>query len=76
LGLTFVTIYLLAFPVLWSFALNGALFTWTLPDMLSVFLGFLSLIQILIVAAAGLALAGLTALMANLVARSAAGRGG
>ena len=64
LALTFVTIYLLALPVLWSFLLNGALVTWTLPDMASMFLGFLSLIQILVVAIAGLLLTGLTALIA------------
>jgi hypothetical protein len=69
LALTLVTIYLLALPVLWSFLLNGALVTWTLPDMLSLFLGFLSLIQILVVAVAGLILAGLTALIAQFASR-------
>lgn len=64
LGLTFVTMYLLSLPVLWSLALNGGLVTWTLPDFLSSFLLFLSLIQILIVAVLGLALTGLTTLIA------------
>jgi hypothetical protein len=68
LALTFVTIYLLSLPVLWSFFLNGVLITWTLPDMASLFLAFLSLIQILVVAVAGLLLTGLTALIARLVA--------
>jgi hypothetical protein len=64
LALTLVTIYLLSLPVLWHFLFNGALVTWTLPDMLSMFLGFLSLIQILVVAVGGLVLTGLTALIA------------
>ncbi len=66
LALTFVTVYLVSLPVLWSFALNGALVTWTLPDVSSMFLAFISLIQILLVAVAGLVLSGLTALIAQL----------
>lgn len=66
LGLTLLTAYLLSLPVLWSFVLNGALVTWTLPDMASMFLGFISLIQILVVTVAGLVLAGLSALIAAL----------
>jgi hypothetical protein len=69
LGLTLVTAYLLSLPVLWSFVLNGALATWTLPDMASMFLGFISVIQILVVAAAGLILTGLSALIAALASR-------
>ncbi len=65
LGLTFVTIYLLSLPVLWGFALNGVLVTWTLPDMGSLFLAFVVLIQILLVAALGLVLAGLAGLIAR-----------
>ena len=67
LGLTLLTAYLLSLPVLWSFVLNGTLVTWTLPDMASMFLGFISLIQILVVAVVGLALTGLSALIAALV---------
>jgi len=69
LGLTFITVYLLSLPVLWSFALNGAAVTWTLPDMGSTFLAFTALIQILLVAALGLVLAGLTALIARFATR-------
>jgi len=69
LGLALVTIYLLALPVLWSFLLNGALVTWTLPDFASTFLAFLSLIQILIVAVLGIVLTGVGALVGRLVAR-------
>jgi len=66
LGLTLLTAYLVSLPVLWSFALNGVLVTWTLPDMASMFLGFISLIQILVITVAGLALTGLSALIAAL----------
>ncbi len=69
LGLTLVTIYLLSFPVLWSFVLNGALIAWTLPDMGSMFLAFIALIQVLLVAALGVLLTGLTALIARFAAR-------
>jgi hypothetical protein len=69
LGLTLITVYLLSLPVLWSFAINGATITWTLPDMGSSFLAFIALIQILLVAALGLVLTGLTALIARFVAR-------
>jgi hypothetical protein len=69
LGLTFITVYLLSLPVLWSFALNGAVVTWTLPAMGSTFLAFIALIQILLVAALGLVLAGLTALIARFATR-------
>jgi hypothetical protein len=66
LGLTLTVAYLLLLPVLWSFVLNGTLVTWTLPEMASMFLGFIALIQILVVAVVGLALAGVGALIAAL----------
>ena len=56
LDMSLAAIYLLALPVLWSFALNGVVVTWTLPDFASMYLGFLSLLQILVVAAVGLLL--------------------
>jgi len=61
-----VTIALLALPVLWSYTVNGLFVTWRLPDFASMFLGFLSLLQILLVGAFGLLLAGITALVARL----------
>ncbi len=70
LGLTLVTVYVLALPVGWSFVLNGASVTWTLPDFTSSFMGFISLVQILMVALAGWLLTGLSALIAALVGRS------
>ena len=64
LAFTFITIYLLSLPILLSFAINGALVTWTTPGMASMFLGFLSLLQALIVAVIGLILTGITSLIA------------
>jgi hypothetical protein len=58
-------IFLLSLPVLWSYALNGVLITWTLPDYFSTSMSFLSLIQMLIVSMIGVILAGLTALCAR-----------
>ena len=61
LALTFTTLYLLALPTLWSFALNGALVTWTLPDFASMFMAFISLLQSMMVAVVGLVLTGISA---------------
>jgi len=61
--LTFAVMLLLALPVFWNFALNGALIKWTLPDMSSMYIGFLCLLQILVVAALGIPLSGVTALV-------------
>jgi hypothetical protein len=57
LSLTLVILYLLALPVLLSYAVNGLLATWTLPDFAIVFIGFLSALQALFVALGGLVLA-------------------
>ncbi len=67
LALIMLTIYILALPVLLSFAWNGALVTWTIPDFLTMFLGFLSILQALMVAAVGLVLTASTALIARVV---------
>jgi hypothetical protein len=63
LGVTGIILYLLALPSLWSFALNGALVTWRLPDMASMFVGFLSILQSMVVAVVGLLLTGVAALI-------------
>lgn len=62
-GLAFTTILLLAIPTMISFVLTGVLVTWTLPDYLSSFLSLISLIQILIISAASLLFAGISALI-------------
>jgi hypothetical protein len=63
--LTGAVMLLLALPIAWMFALNGPLIGWTLPDMPSMFLGFVCLLQALVIAAAGILLSGVTALMAR-----------
>ena len=60
----FAVLILLSLPIGWSFALNGPLIGWTLPDMPSMFLGFLSLLQALVIAASGIILSGVTAFFA------------
>jgi hypothetical protein len=54
LGFIWVTIYLLTLPILLNFAINGVVVTWSLPDWYTLFIGFLSLIQVLFVALLGL----------------------
>ena len=66
---TFITLYLVSLPILWHFAFNGALVTWTIPDMASMFMGFLSILQALVIAIVGLILVGITALVATFTNR-------
>ncbi len=63
LSLALTTVYLLSLPVWLHFALNGPLVTWALPDFLTSFLAFLSLTQMLMVAALGIVFAGVSALL-------------
>jgi len=63
---TFITLYLLALPILWNFYRNGALITWTLPEFSSMFIGFLSIVQSMFVAIFGLLLTGVAALVTSL----------
>ena len=69
IALALVTVYLLALPILWSYALNGLFVTWALPDFGSLFLGLISGIQALAVAAGGLILCGVAALIAWPISR-------
>jgi hypothetical protein len=59
--LIFAVLLLLALPIGWNFAWNGALIGWTLPDMPSMFIGFISILQALIVAGTGILLSGISA---------------
>ncbi len=59
------TLFVAGLPALWSLAYNGPLLTWTIPDVPSMFYGFLSLVACLSIAAAGLLLAGVTDLIAR-----------
>jgi len=56
---------LLAIPFGVSFTLNGLLPVWTLPELTSFYLGFLSLLQAMFSAVVGVLLAGLAALLAR-----------
>ncbi len=67
LGFVWFVLYLLALPILLSFAVNGATVTWTLPEFTVLYLGFLSIAQWLFVAVLGLALVGVSALTAKIV---------
>lgn len=60
-----VMLAILALPVLWSYTLNGLFVTWRLPEFFSMFLGFLSALQILLVGVIGLLLTGITSLAAH-----------
>jgi hypothetical protein len=51
----------LTLPVSWHYAWNGAIASWTLPDMPSMFLGFICLLQILVIAILGILLSGVSA---------------
>ncbi len=65
LGFVLTAVGIAGLPVLWSFFLNGVLTTWALPDYLSMFLALLGLIQVLVMAAEGTLLIGISALISN-----------
>lgn len=71
LGFVFITIYLLALPILVSFAVNGFVVTWALPEFYTSYLALLSLIQWIFVAVFGLVLTGAAALIAHYVPKAA-----
>lgn len=58
-----VTLSFVALPVLVHYFINGAIVTWALPNFLISFLGFIFLIQALMVAAIGLFLTGISPLL-------------
>ncbi|MGC8855479.1 MAG: alkaline phosphatase family protein [Anaerolineae bacterium] len=60
---TLTTLTITAIPLFWSFAINGPLITWTLPDFPSMFLGFLATLQCLTLAALGTLLSTIGALL-------------
>jgi len=70
LQIVFFTLYLLAIPILISFAINGITVTWTLPEFYSIYVAAQSLLQWVFVPAAGLLLTGVAALVTRLVPRS------
>ncbi len=69
LDITLVTMYLVFLPQAFSFALNGLVATWTLPDFGSLFVGLLALIQMPFIGAAGILLAGVAALVSRIASQ-------
>ena len=67
LGCVWFTVYMVALPILLSFAVNGVIVTWTLPEFYTLFVGLLSIIQWIFIAAGGLALTGIAAVIGLLV---------
>jgi len=69
---TISSILIVAIPVYISYAINGPLVSWTLPNMLSMYLAFIALLQCLIIAVFGSLLA-VVSVPIHLVARKFAG---
>ncbi|HKJ27184.1 MAG TPA: alkaline phosphatase family protein [Anaerolineales bacterium] len=67
LKLSLTILFLLMIPIMWNYYNNGLVISWTLPDFLPMFLGFLSLIQALIASVLSLLLAGIAALTAKII---------
>ena len=63
LAFTFSALFIVSLPALWSYAYNGAVVTWTLPEMASTFMAFLSILQMLILAVLGVLFTGITPLI-------------
>jgi hypothetical protein len=59
---TLFSLYILTVVALVNFSINGWVITWTLPDFLVQFLGFLAVIIALFIALSGLILTGVAAL--------------
>ncbi len=66
LGWALLTFAITGLPALVSFAWNGPLIGWTLPEMWTFFAGFLATLQILFIAVFGILFAGVAALVARL----------
>jgi len=65
LSYLWMVLYIAAIPILLNFAVNGVAATWTLPVFNVQFFGFFSIVQSLFVAAVGLLLIGISALVAK-----------
>ena len=60
-----LAVAIVGLPALASFAFNGPLITWTLPDFRSFFLGFLAVLQALFIAVFGILFSGVAALVSR-----------
>ncbi|MEN8173662.1 MAG: alkaline phosphatase family protein [Chloroflexota bacterium] len=67
LGKTLAILSLLVLPVLWHYAWYGVLVGWSLPDINSIYLAFLALVQIIFVVIFGLFFSGLAAFITRLI---------
>ncbi len=67
---SFTLFYVISLPVLWSLAYNGALVGWTLPDVASMFFGFIFTLQLLVSASVSLLLLVVTLLVTRLVRKA------
>jgi hypothetical protein len=70
--LTISTMLIVANPVYLSFVVNGFLVSWTLPEMFSVYVAFLALIQCNLISIIGDLIAGVSTLT-SLIARRFSG---
>ena len=61
-GWALLAVAIVAMPAVFSFAFNGPLIVWTLPDFRSFFLGFLATLQVLFIAVFGILFSGVAAL--------------
>ncbi len=65
MGFVFTALSLISLPALWSYVYNGATVTWTLPEMASMFMGFLTILQMLVFSALGLVFTGITSAISS-----------
>ncbi|MEB2333922.1 MAG: alkaline phosphatase family protein [Anaerolineaceae bacterium] len=63
--LTFAILLLLSLPIAWSFISSGATIGWALPNMLGMFIAFICILQALVIAALGIVLSGISAVIAH-----------
>lgn len=63
IAFAFTSFFIVSLPALWGYAYNGALVTWALPEMDSMFMAFLTILQMLILAVLGLLFTGITPLI-------------
>jgi hypothetical protein len=69
MGSVWFTIYLVGLPALLSFAVNGAVVSWTLPEFYTLYIGLLSVIQWIFIAVVGLVFTGLAVLSSFIVTK-------
>lgn len=70
LQFVFPVIYFVSLPILLSYTLNGFTVQWTLPHFPTMFMAFLSVLQVLVISVMGLAIAVLAAIFAWMVGRA------